>query len=185
MVDPHCVYEAEGIPPGIPAPDQSIARLGLRIPDHCWAWAHVQSQSKARGKKSALRFKIHLAGALKRESKKERLLHTSRPEVVNREQIRVKSALSASPARVHFGVLRRCYLSSAGWPRHEGVFSRKSTARGDNYSRPWPTGPLQIVPGATFLTPVIRLNCPRIADSPSETAFCPRASLPTTGIGEE
>src|SRR5205823_14451762 len=33
IVEPHCVHEAEGIPPSTPAWDQSIAREGDRIPD--------------------------------------------------------------------------------------------------------------------------------------------------------
>src|SRR5271168_5173994 len=43
-VEPHCVHEPDGIPPGTPAlpADQSIARLGAMIPDHggvcAWAW---------------------------------------------------------------------------------------------------------------------------------------------------
>jgi hypothetical protein len=34
-----------GIPPVTPAPDQLIARLGLRMPDHCWPYER-SAQSK-------------------------------------------------------------------------------------------------------------------------------------------
>ncbi|MBZ5676625.1 MAG: hypothetical protein LAP61_20495 [Acidobacteriia bacterium] len=35
-----------GIPPDTPAPDQSTARFGLRIPDQFWAFAEVLRSSK-------------------------------------------------------------------------------------------------------------------------------------------
>src|SRR5437899_9319252 len=48
MVEPHWVQLAEGMPPCTPAFDQSVARLELMIPDHCWAYPYEEKQSTVR-----------------------------------------------------------------------------------------------------------------------------------------
>jgi hypothetical protein len=42
IVDPHCDQETEGIPPGMPAWVQSVARDELTTPDHCCACPFVK-----------------------------------------------------------------------------------------------------------------------------------------------
>jgi len=56
MVDPHCVRFV-GIPPGMPALDQSIARVGSRMPaQFCWPCDHPEKQTNnTMGKSNALR----------------------------------------------------------------------------------------------------------------------------------
>src|SRR5208283_758074 len=46
MVAPHCVQEPDGIPPGIPAVNQLVARRELITPDHGWATRSPLKQNK-------------------------------------------------------------------------------------------------------------------------------------------
>lgn len=41
-------HEPLGIPPGIPAFDQSIARFGARMPDHDWLYESVENNSNSK-----------------------------------------------------------------------------------------------------------------------------------------
>src|SRR6516225_12180744 len=45
MVEPHCVHDADGIPPLTPAFVQAVARVGAIIPDHSWACPYEGKQS--------------------------------------------------------------------------------------------------------------------------------------------